>query len=278
MAWIAEEILSDEVERPEALPAVAAAWVRLAVERNTQGTERRVLELLEHPQVGEATLHHWFESLARRGRNSVIQRFIADHGKRLAAETRYWGIASWASTLIRDYKLTSRWSADWRQRPDARPWMLVNVAEGFRATGRLAEAIEVSHYALTLPPDNGTHLHHLWRGCDAACDGAFDAAREHFAQVREQDLDRDYLFLHVLLRAMLTMADAPPDQRAEAFATARALVNAEYTSYDGAQILEFEPGRKQMLFRAAARIAALSGTFGGRLWGLWWKLRCYKVV
>src|SRR5688500_8437006 len=98
----------------------------------------------------------------------TLKAFVQRNDSWMRNTTFTWGTAGYVLCAARDYRGTTEWMADWRERSDAEPWMLVNAVEGFQATGREREAAEVTQFGLTLPPGYGQHLMEMWKGIDAA--------------------------------------------------------------------------------------------------------------
>ena len=62
--------------------------------------------------------------------------------------------------------------------PDAKPWILTNLAQSLRAIGQDTEATEVSRVGLSLPFDHATRFHSLALASDACLRFDFVEARE----------------------------------------------------------------------------------------------------
>jgi hypothetical protein len=155
---------------------------------------------------------------------------------------------------------------DWRERREARPWMLVNTAEALRAAGQEAEGAECSQHALEMEPDGGTRLHRLLLVADAACGGDIDLAKTHRGEIGDvATLDADYQFLVKLIDVMIELAEAADAEKGRAFRAARRQIKAACQDY--AIHLPHEPARQRYLAAAQRRIAIQSGK--------WWAWICH---
>jgi hypothetical protein len=141
--------------------------------------------------------------------------------------------------------------------------MLVNAAEGFRATGRIGEAREVSLAALERPPDNGTPLHRLWLASDASGGGDAAAAAALIEQVDPAALDADYQFLYACVAAVVDLAAAPASQRSATFRAALSRLRKARREYAA---LAHEPARRRVLRRSILQLGRLHGAWWARTW------------
>src|SRR5262249_61002640 len=92
------------------------------------------------------------------------------------ADTHAWGTVGYGSAAAGDQRAAADWLADWAGRPDARPWMLINLVLALRALGRAAEANAVGRHAAGRPADHTTPYHELWLAAGPALAGGTAAA------------------------------------------------------------------------------------------------------
>lgn len=192
-----------------------------------------------------------------------LKRFVRKNRRWLGERTFTWGSAGYGLTGLREYRLAARWQSDWRDREDTEAWMLVNVAEGLRATGREAEAVEASRFALTLPPAFGQHLHQLWLAVDETLEGNLPAAKERLENVDVESLDDDYQFLLTMVEGIVAVAEALPDQAGRVFREARKRMVRAREAY---KTYPLEPARRSTYRRSLAALAKHRGTLGAKLW------------
>ncbi len=254
-----EDLLFEEATQVE----VGPQWVKLCTSRGNWKCAEQLPKLCECGEIGERATYAYFEALLQSNNAQKLKRFVRKNRDWLRERTFTWGSAGYGLTGLREYQLAARWQSDWRDREDIEAWMLVNVAEGLRATGREAEAAEASRLALTLPPAFGQHLHHLWLAIDEAFGRNISAAKEHLAGVDVESLDDDYQFLLTMIEGIVAMAEAPSDQAGHVFREARQKMvraRAAYKTYPQ------EPARRLAYRRSLAALAKHRGTLGAKLW------------
>lgn len=254
-----EDLLFDEAAQVE----VGPQWVRLCTSRRDWKCAERLPKLCECGEIGLRATYTYVEALLQSGNAQKLKAFIRKNKNWLRARTFTWGAAGYGLTGLRAYRLAAQWQSDWRDRDDIEPWMLVNVAEGLRAVGRGAEAVEASRFALSLPPAYGQHLHHLWLATDEVLEGNVAAAKEHLESADVDSLDDDYQFLLTMIEGIVEMAAAPPEQAGRVFREARRRIvraRAAYKAYPR------EVARRLAYRRSLAALARHRGTLGARLW------------
>jgi tetratricopeptide (TPR) repeat protein len=258
-----EGILEQQLAASEAHPEVGVQWVKRRVARKDWECGRRLRELSQRGDLGRQATYAYIEALLQSPKPSRLLRFLRENGDWLRADTFTWGSMCYGLAGLREFRKCARWAADWREREDAAPWMLVNVLESLRAIGDEATASEVSARALDLPPAHGQHLLHLWLAADKACRGDVAAAEEHLAAAGSSSVDTDYAFLRTLTEGMLEVAKTPPADRPRVFPAVRRRIDAlrmHYAAYSR------EPARRQVYRRCLARLAADRGGLVAFLW------------
>jgi hypothetical protein len=221
---------------------------------------------VKHDDRGRTAPGDFIRGLLDKGADSLALNFVQQNAFWLRKYTPTWGAGGYALTRLGRYREAVEWNADWRDRQDAEPWMLVNVAESLRALGRDVEAAEASHIALALPTGEGQALHRLWLAIDTACEGDIATARERFSQVQPESLRPVDRFDWTLVASVIQMADAPSEARARGFAEVRRrLADAEAEAPQFAS----RAALKRAYRRCLAQIARSRGTLAARLWYLY---------
>jgi cellulose synthase operon protein C len=258
----AERALEAVLYKPEANFEAAEAWVWVRRQRGQTVWNAPLVELLgKNQSIGERATYAYIDALAQASEVSVLKQFVKKNESWLRANDCTWGSVAYGFTTLRDYSAAARWANDWRERPAAEPWMLVNVMEGFRGVGRTEEAREVSAAALTKPADNGTALHNIWLASDAAAEGDAASAALRMAEVNVATLDLDYLFLATCAQKVIDMAQAAPEEAAAVFWAARGQLKDARRSYPQ---LAHEPARRVAFRRCLMQLGRLRGTWLAR--------------
>jgi cellulose synthase operon protein C len=261
----AEQVMDEVIRGGSAHFNVFRRWGHLLGLRQDQESIARLRELAEQSADGRHATHGYVDGLFDAKADRAALRFLRDQADWLRKWTFTWGVGGYVLTRLRRYREGAKWHADWRQRQDAEPWMLVNLIESLRAVRRDAEAIEASHHALSLPPAFGQHLHCLWLASDAVSDGDIATAQTHLAEVPPDALDEDYQFDWLMITSVILMAEAAPDQRRQVFAEVRRRVAAARSAFAA---YPQEPARQRLYRRCLARIAQYRNTWSARLWYL----------
>jgi tetratricopeptide (TPR) repeat protein len=165
--------------RPEAHPHAARHAVAvLAGRRRWRACRRRIAALTPRTEARRGAIQEYLERTAEAPVPWVLRWFIARRRDELRSDTSLWGTVGYALFTIGLDRPTRAWLADWKQRPDAEPWMLLNLGLSLRRSGHPAQAREVSEAALRLRPDNSRMDHVLWLALDGFVDGESGKAGE----------------------------------------------------------------------------------------------------
>jgi tetratricopeptide (TPR) repeat protein len=165
-------------------------------------TMERGGELARH--AAQSILYHCGNS----ERPKELKRFLKHRRAELARSTLLWGWVGYALQSVRDYKQCVRWMSDWRDRPDAEAWMLVNLAEAYRAVGRVDAAREIHHHAIKLharPEPRSIHV--LWLAADAALAGRMAEVTQQLARVDSGSIRPQHQFLRGVIDALVAARD-----------------------------------------------------------------------
>jgi len=254
-----ETLLFDEDTQVE----IGPQWVKLCTARRIWKCAEQLPRLCECGEIGLRATYAYVEALLQSGKALKLKRFIRKNRKWLRERTFTWGSAGFGLTGLREYRLAAQWQSDWRDREDVEPWMLVNVVESLRATGRGKKAVEASHLALSMPPAYGQHLHHLWLATDEAVRGNIAAAKEHLESAVGESLDDDYQFLLTMAEGIVEMAEASPDEAGRVFRDVRRRIVRARTAF---KTYPQEPARRQVYRRTLAAVARHRGTLFAKLW------------
>lgn len=137
----------------------------------------------------------------RKGWRLSWLRFL--HSKWLRADTRLWGAMGYALVSAGECDNAIPWLSDWRERHDAQPWMLYNLAYSLFLRARKREAMEVIERALTLPPDHTRGSLLSWQALELALDGKTDQAASSLSQSYGYNYAPYALVLHKLAEVLV---------------------------------------------------------------------------
>src|SRR5262249_34262469 len=115
-----------------------------------------------------------------------------------------WGWVGHLFSKILDDKGVVRWLTDWRDRPDAEGWMLINLALALHGLKRWDDALEVHRAAAEEHPDYTQRYHETWCALGAAIKGDLDAAQAFFDSHEIEDLDSNHQWIAALTKAVMT--------------------------------------------------------------------------
>jgi hypothetical protein len=118
-----------------------------------------------------------------------------------------WGWTGHALLAIGKPIEAARWYADWRHRPDAEPWMLLNLALALRCLDFDIDAEEVSRHAVTLPEDATSIFHEVWIAFDDALAGCLDDARARTKVLEGKELPPACRFLFKLSEILIDLQE-----------------------------------------------------------------------
>ncbi len=270
--WLKEmdDIISEVVQQPDCIPEAGNLWSVIKMERGQLDAESQLKGLVEkHPAVGHRAVYMWIKDLVENGNVERFRTFVRINEPWLRADTQSWGSVGYGWTLSRDWPGSVPWADDWKKHPDAEPWMLVNTSEILRAVGRQAEGAEVNRHSLSLEPHHAFNLHELWLASDAALAGEFDEAADRLSRVDPEGFDDDYFLLFILVRAILNVTSAPPQERAGVLAEFRQHLTEFLKEYKN---LPTEPARKVVL-KQTLKYLASKANVSFKLWAKWKQLK-----
>lgn len=204
-------LLDRLIALPGLNPHIGRLWGELRGARLlSQSLIRRLDKLLAQGDLGYRAAAATLRELAKRGNKRSVRRVLGKLGPRLRPDADAWGAAGYALLTLGLNHECARWCSDWRERDDAQPWMLLNLALALRDLGRWAEANAVSRRAQAINPGDSNAQHRVMLAVDAGLAG--DSAQlDHWLQtVSEEGMSAYYAYLHALslaLRAVLEGGD-----------------------------------------------------------------------
>jgi tetratricopeptide (TPR) repeat protein len=254
----------------EAPPVLGRLWVERALARKEWDCVEQFETLLDRGDLGHEALWAYVDALGEPEHKARLAACVQRFGEALRAKTRGWGKAGCALTGAEEFKLASAWMHDWRDRAEAEPWMLINLAIALRSIERDDEAHAIHERALSLADEDYTSVfHRVWLAVDAGLTGDPASAAMHLNEVDEDKLDDYHHLLYALAEAMLWV-QKPADGRRRAFADAKRHVRDAVESY---RELDPDPGLFRTFRRCVKRLAHDAGGPVAWVWGLAQRVR-----
>jgi hypothetical protein len=201
----------------------------------------------------------------------LLLRLVQQFREPLRAHPHGWGLVGCAfasNNSPAGYRDAVAWMADWQERGDCEPWMLINLAIAYRGLGDFAQANRVSRQALGLKPDYTTKYHHIWLAADEVLTGNAAVARTHLAAPGIEKLDATHRFLLAVVESVLRVQEADRVQHSQAFADAKrklasSVRECKPLSMDRIAVM-------RMYRRCVCRLGKDGGTIAATLWS-WWR-------
>lgn len=248
------------LEQPEPHPFIASQLVELLCRQKAwRSAAQAALQERGRPALWTPAAATLLNRLGAARAGSEVWRFLQIAGKAARQETRIWGAVSYALKTLRWHRRLIRFMSDWAGRNDAESWMLVNLANAYRAIGNRPMAQQVNRRAIALPePSLHRGMHLLWLAFDAALEGDVAEASAHLA-VPESNVDRPlYRFLRGMTQTLLSA-------RAKA---SRPTLIKEFQAAAAKREFAAEREFRGVYFATLRKLALIGPGVGVRAWAL----------
>lgn len=209
----AEDVFLAKLDDPATNPEVGTCWVRRFAARGAWKFRKQLAKLDPARELTRRARVAYLEVLGENNKAGYLRRYVRRERAVLRADAQSWGTVGYAFVTLQQYSPGLVWMADWSQRPDLQPWMLLNLIISLRHFRREAEALAVSRRAVTLKPDHTTPQHQLWLALDAAVRGELPQADAIVGEIREHELVDYTKGLLALVRAVSAVQSALPAER-----------------------------------------------------------------
>lgn len=261
----ARKVLEEALSCEESHPEVGRQWVKLCIAQNQWWRcLRRLNSLMARGSTGIDAVVAYLEALGNSKRKWQFQFFFRRGNREwIRKYSKAWGTAGRAMLCFNHYGRLCRWMADWRERADATPWMLLNLSEGFRALRRDAEAAEVTQFALTLTPDHTTDSHYVWAAVDAISCGNIAEAKRLLSRARSKVLNEYFSVLRELVLAVIEMESSGEGDRTKAFHSVRKKMRGALARH---REVILDRARRPFYRKCLLLIAKRQGGFAGKWW------------
>ena len=250
-----EDALAGALQLPDTNPAVGALWVRRFAARAAWHNRSRLYKIDTGCELGRQARVTYTEELAEHRKTWLLRWFISRERAWLRGNCIAWGTIGYAYVHLQQWSKAYHWLRGWEQRPDLKPWMLVNVSVALRQTGRDHEALQANARALQLAEGHGVAFHHLWVALDFAFTDRLTLVAQHLAEIREPELEAYDQALLVLVKAVRDVQATAPQDRRAVFQHHRDTIARR--TRDGAY-------RDPVLERTRRRVLRFTGKLGGQ--------------
>lgn len=242
-------------------PAVARVLTLLTARRDRWRAARRLVRrLTPRPAFQVQAAWAYLSVATERKQWDALRWFLLTRRRLLRNDTLLWGTAGWALHSARRYRAAVRWLRDWKDRDGVEAWMLVNLAEAYRALGHDAQGRAVNLHGFSLSAPAQPHgIHALWLAADAVLAGTPQEARQYLAEVDMKAQEKSFHFFRGMIDALLAWHEG---SGAAAFKTLAGSVLAAERAYPA-----FRNDRELLRFyRKALRRASHTAGWRGRIW------------
>jgi tetratricopeptide (TPR) repeat protein len=257
--WAAEA--TDELDAaatgPNPTPAAAALWAE-----RTDAAPARIEEIVNPAAAAEAILARAVAhvSAGKPERAAVVLDQFRDT---LRADDATWAKAGAVLTAGGLYPVAVSWMDDWRDRPDLLAWMLLPLADAYRAIGHDNEALAVARAgADTGDTGDAGAAFRGWLALDAALAGKPDEARKHLAHADPFGKADGVKLVLALAKAVTDVTTAKDP--ATAFAEAKADLKTATAACDPA---DTPPGTGPW-YRRTVEALGKAGGFRAKCWAV----------
>ncbi|MDJ0849876.1 MAG: tetratricopeptide repeat protein [Myxococcota bacterium] len=231
--------------------------------RRWRESESALLAACAPDEAGTAGLSRYVEALAHARRKRRLDALVRAHASRFGGDVVLWAMVGYAYVTLSRERETVGWLADWREREDVKPWMLLNLVVALRGLGRWEEAGEVGRHALALPPDHAEAEHASWCALDAALAGELAEARRLCDRAaRLTDADFYGVVLSMIRLVIAASTEGPEGTRAYAVEKARLAASRRRMKADPTLWLAFRRCLDAVVRARPSRMARLRAAFG----------------
>ncbi|HXG12163.1 MAG TPA: tetratricopeptide repeat protein [Gemmataceae bacterium] len=260
-----ERLLHEVLEAPSANPQVGPLWIDRRLARGDWSCANRLDKLLAQGKIGQWALVAYVKALGAVQNTAELRQTIEKYFEVLRADGWGWGNTGYALTCLRDYAAAVEWMADWKDRSDIGPWMLLNLVLALRALDRIEEAVRVSEHAVLLPyGDFTTPFHQTWLALEDALQGETAAASDRRKAIQAEALDPYHRLLAAWVEVLIDLQKSEPRSRSFLKVDRRLRQAAE-----SVPSVRHDPALMNTYRRLLRRLAADCGGAAARIWGRW---------
>ena len=256
-------ILESLLDKENTHREVGNQWVKLCTERGNWQCVNRLPELVKLGEIGLQATYAYIEAYINSNTASDFRRFVEANRDWLQAHTFTWGSVGYGFVAAGDFRFSVKWHADWRERAEAAPWMLLNVVEGLRALNCDAEAADAGRAALSRMEEGFKQQHHIWLAFDDICTGDITSAKQHLESTGNVKLNADYTFLVTVIKCVIKISEAIPPESRQVFKKINLLLKHARVTYSG---YRSDPARRRVFRRCLREVAKYRKGTAARFW------------
>jgi tetratricopeptide (TPR) repeat protein len=222
-----EKALLETMSNPKAHPYTGGMLVECRRIRGKWGYQRELNKFVKIGKAGENAIVTYLSVLGEaidhdRSRRHILSRarlaggamsrIIRRHSEWLRKDDWAWGKTGYALFCAAKTTEGVKWLADWRERPQAQPWMLVNYIAMLHRRGHDAEANEVVQHVLSRPDqDNIPARFPILGAIEAGLNGHAELLNRLLSEVRSDQLSEfDKLLVDIPRLLQEFSAASPP--------------------------------------------------------------------
>jgi len=255
--------LESLLDKEDTHPEVGKQWVNLCTERGDWQCLDRLPALAKLGEIGLQATDAYIKAFTNSNATFELRRFVEANRDWLRAHTPTWDSAGYGLVAVRDYKLSVKWYADWKERPDATSRMLLNAVEGYRAMELDSEASFAGRAALSMAQDDSWPYHHIWLAFDEICAGNPDTAKQHLEEAGSVKLNTHYTFLSNVMKCVIDISEAIPSESRHVFQKVNLLLKHSRFTYSA---FGSEPARRRVYRRCLREIARYRKGTAAKFW------------
>jgi cellulose synthase operon protein C len=213
-----ETILFQQLQAEDSSSWLPLFWMKTAARLGAwEKCDRYVTSQDFDTSFGQAIVRIYMRILGKHQQRKILLNFIRDHRDALRREDSLWGIVGFALRLVQENRQIINWLEDWHSRSAVEPWMLVNLAEAFRAVGADDRGHNINKQAISLPDGDESASNISWLTFDLAIAGNIEKAIEYMQLSGDGDSQPEYQFLieitHAVIAARSKMSDSNVKQK-----------------------------------------------------------------
>jgi tetratricopeptide (TPR) repeat protein len=259
--WTAEA--TDELDAASTGPNPTSAASSLWAERAEPDPRRlRDMEGTNRDAAAEAILARAV-ALTKAGQGPEAAALLDEFAGTLRADNATWAKAGAILTAGKLYPLAVSWLDDWKTRTDVKPWMLLALADSFRALGADRDSLRVAE-AAAKEPDEGDAgaAFRAWLALDAAVGGNYDRAKHWLGPIDPLGKSDGVKLVLSMACAIVSVATAPNPSAAMIDVKADLKIAAEACAAG-----EVPPGTARWYLKTVAALGHLGG-LKAKCWAL----------